>query len=219
VAGLRERKKEQTRQRIAETAHRLFGEHGFDEVTVAQVAREAEVAEATVFNYFSTKEALYYSGLETFGDQLVDAVRSRPPGTPALAAFRAHVLGLGGQLDRIAAGDRAALEQMRTTARVISSSSALRMREKIVLAEMADSLTEALVAGRSPDGTDTAPDPVARSVANALMGVHSALLSHARERLLADDRPTEIAADVRAYGERAFALLEHGLGMAYTGLD
>ncbi len=216
--GLRERKKEQTRQRIAETARRLFTEHGFDEVTVAHIAREAEVAEATVFNYFSTKEALYYSGLEVFGEQLVAAVRSRLPGTSALAAFRAHVLGLGGELDRIAAGDGAALERMRTTARVISSSAALRVREKIVLGEVAESLAEALVDGRS-DGGDATPDPVARSVANALMGVHSALLSHARARLLADDRPTEIAADVRAYGERAFALLEHGLGMTYPGLE
>jgi AcrR family transcriptional regulator len=218
VAGLRERKKEQTRQRIAETARGLFAEHGFDEVTVAQVAREAEVAEATVFNYFSTKEALYYSGLEAFGEQLVDAVRGRPAGTPALAAFRARVLGAGGQLDRIAAGDGAALEQMRTTARVISSSAALRVREKIVLAEIAESLAGALMAGRTGDGAEATPDPVARSVANALMGVHSALLSHSRDRLLADDRPTEIAADVRAYGERAFALLEHGLGMTYPGL-
>lgn len=216
--GLRERKKEQTRQRIAETARRLFAEHGFDEVTVARVAREADVAEATVFNYFSTKEALYYSGLEAFGAHLVDAVRSRSPGTPALVAFRAHVLGLGGELDRIAAGDPGALERMRTAARVISSSAALRAREKIVLAEVAESLAEALAAGRAADGADAGPDPVARSVANALMGVHVALVAHARDRILADDRPSEIAADVRAYGERAFTLLEHGLGMTYPGL-
>jgi AcrR family transcriptional regulator len=64
--GLRERKKEQTRQLIADRAWRLFAEHGFDRVTVAEVAREAEVAEATVFNYFRTKEDLFYSRLEAF---------------------------------------------------------------------------------------------------------------------------------------------------------
>ena len=78
--GLRARKKEQTRQLIADTAWRLFADRGFEQVTVAEVARQAEVAVATVFNYFPTKEDLFYSRLETFGARLVDAVAARPPG-------------------------------------------------------------------------------------------------------------------------------------------
>jgi len=200
--GLRERKKEQTRQRIARAAHRLFGERGFDGVTVAEVARAAEVAEATLFNYFPTKEDLFYSGLEAFGDELVDRVRSRPAGEPALSAFRSFVLGASGQLERIAGGDRSALDHARTTARIISSSPALRARERHVLAGIAGELAAAL----GPSG-----DPVAQAMAGALVGVHSALVDYARRRLLADDRPEEIEADLRAYGERAFTLLEHGL--------
>ena len=53
--GLRERKKQQARELIAETARRLFVERGFEGVTVAEIAREADVAEKTVFNYFPTK--------------------------------------------------------------------------------------------------------------------------------------------------------------------
>jgi AcrR family transcriptional regulator len=200
AVGLRERKKEQTRRRITETAQRLFGERGFDGVTVAQVAREAEVAEATLFNYFPTKEELFYSGLEAFGDRLIEAVRQRPAGEPALVTVRSFLLEVGGQLAQIAAGDRDALERARTTARVVAASPTLRSRERQAIAGIAGELAAVL-----------GDDPVTRAMANAMMGVHSALVEYARNRLLADDRPAAIAADVRTYGERAFTLLEQGL--------
>ena len=79
--GLRELKKEQTRQLIAGTAWRLFADRGFDKVTVAEIAREAQVAEATVFNYFH-KEDLFYSRFENLSARLADAVRDRDPGDP-----------------------------------------------------------------------------------------------------------------------------------------
>src|SRR3954471_13588218 len=68
AVGLRERKKEQTRERIAQVARDLFLARGFENVTVAEVARAAEVAQKTVFNYFPTKEDLFYWRMETFED-------------------------------------------------------------------------------------------------------------------------------------------------------
>jgi AcrR family transcriptional regulator len=200
---LRQRKKEQTRRRIAETAQRLFADSGFDRVTVADIAREAEVSEATVYNYFPSKEELFYSGLAAFGTQLVEAVANRPAGQPALAAARAFLLGTGGQLDRIAAGDPDALAAARTTARLIAASPALRAREQQVLAGNADALAAVLAAD-----SDLV---LAHAVANAVIGAHRALLDHARRCLLADNPSVTIAADVRAHGERVFALLEQGL--------
>src|SRR3981081_554741 len=86
--GLRERKKQQTRELIADAARRLFADRGFDAVTVAQVARAANVSEVTVFNYFSTKEDLFYGGMQFFEETLLDAVRARAPGGSALEGCR-----------------------------------------------------------------------------------------------------------------------------------
>src|SRR5437870_10519437 len=88
VPGLRERKKQQTRQQIFDAASRLFEAKGFDRVTVAEVARAADVSEVTVFNYFPTKEDLFFGGMDAFEEQLVEAVRRRAAGESVLAVFR-----------------------------------------------------------------------------------------------------------------------------------
>ncbi|HEY2214117.1 MAG TPA: TetR family transcriptional regulator [Acidimicrobiales bacterium] len=62
--GLRERKKQLLRQHLSDTATRLFLERGFAAVRVADIAQECGVSEATVFNYFETKEALVLDRLE-----------------------------------------------------------------------------------------------------------------------------------------------------------
>src|ERR1700692_3406714 len=91
--GLRERKKARTRQLIADTAARLFAERGYEHVAVSDVARAAEVAEQTVYNYFPTKEQLVTDRDQQIQDRLCDLIRSRPPGMTPAAAFRGFVLG------------------------------------------------------------------------------------------------------------------------------
>ena len=206
--GLRELKKEQTRRLIAETAWRLFADRGFDQVTVAEVARHAQVAVATVFNYFPTKEDLFYDRLEAFGARLVDAISTRTEGEPVLVAFRRHVLESGGLLAQVEAGDPQALERLRTVNRVIAASPALRDREQRALARNADALA-ALLGAETGAATH---DPLPQAAANALIGVQRALIDYTRRRVLADEEPARLAADVRGLGQRAFALLEHGLG-------
>ncbi|MGW3967349.1 TetR/AcrR family transcriptional regulator [Amycolatopsis sp. NPDC005003] len=90
--GLRERKKARTRRLIADTAARLFAEHGYEHVSVSDVAREAEVAEQTIYNYFRTKEQLVTDREEQIRQRLCDLVRDRPAGTSPAAAVRAFVL-------------------------------------------------------------------------------------------------------------------------------
>src|SRR6202163_746531 len=90
--GLRERKKERTRRHIAETAARLFAERGYEHVAVSDVAREAEVAEQTVYNYFRTKEQLVTDRDQHIQDRLCELIRSRPPAISPAAAIRDFVL-------------------------------------------------------------------------------------------------------------------------------
>jgi AcrR family transcriptional regulator len=200
--GLRERKKQRTRQHIADTARRLFAERGFDHVTVAEIAREADLAQATVFNYFPAKEDLFYSRLEAFEDELLAAIRDRPASESVLAAFANFLLGQGGVLAMADAGsDREATERIRTISRVITESPALLARERQVFDGYASSLA-ALI------GDDVA----AHTVANALVGLHRALIDHVRSRALAGASASRIRKEIRAEAEQAIAQLERGLG-------
>src|ERR1035438_5024958 len=90
--GLRELKKARTRRLIADTAARLFAERGYEHVAVSDVAREAEVAEQTVYNYFRTKEQLVTDRDQEIQDRLCDLIRSRPPTITPAAAIRDFVL-------------------------------------------------------------------------------------------------------------------------------
>jgi AcrR family transcriptional regulator len=206
--GLRERKKQRTRQLIADTARRLFAERGFDQVTVAEIAREAEVATATVFNYFPAKENLFYSRLEVFEERLLAAIRERPPGQSVLAAFAAFLLDQEGVLAMNApGGDDEATAQIRTITRIITGSPALLARERQVF----DDYARALAALLAEDTGAGRGDVVCRVVANTLLGLHRALIDHVREQSLAGAPAARIRREVRAEAERAIARLELGL--------
>jgi AcrR family transcriptional regulator len=75
--GLRAWKKRQVRQRISDVATAMFLVHGFDNVTVAQVATASEVSEQTVFNYFTTKESMFFDRTDPMIDAMAVAVRER----------------------------------------------------------------------------------------------------------------------------------------------
>jgi AcrR family transcriptional regulator len=205
--GLRERKKQQTRQLIADTARRLFAERGFERVTVAEIARAAEVAEATVFNYFPTKEDLFYSRLEAFEEEMLEAIRTRGPGESVVAAFRGFVLQRRGVF-AMKGGDAEATRELRTITRVVTESPALLARERQVFDRYADALAAVIADETGAAAGDVEP----HAVAKALLGVHRSLIDYSRRRALAGAPASEIARDLRAQAERALALLERGLG-------
>ncbi len=204
--GLRERKKERTRQLLADTARRLFSERGFEQVSVAQIARAAEVSPATVFNYFPNKEDLVYNRLETFENQLLSAIRDRPRGETVIAAFRNFILeprGLFATTDEARANELAALTRM------INASPALLTREQQIFARYTEALA-ALIADEAGAG---AGDPRPYVVANALIGVHRSLIAYVRQRLEAGTPNRQrLARETRERAEKTLALLAEGLG-------
>ena len=203
--GLRERKKHKTRQLIAATAGELFTRRGFENVSVAEIARAAEVSETTVFNYFPTKEDLIFQGLEAFEDQLLRAVRDRPAGEGVLQAFGRFILQPSGLL---AAGDPASADALASAARLIASSPALTAREQQILTRYERSLAALLAEETGARPGDLTP----RVVANTLIGIHRAALDYVRQRITADSAGSRrLARDLQADCQKALDLLAEGL--------
>jgi AcrR family transcriptional regulator len=203
ATGLRERKKQRTRELLAETARRLFTERGFERVSVAEIAREAEVSEKTVFNYFPTKEDLVYWRLETFEQELLETVRAREPGESVLDAFGRFVSAARGMLT---SQDEATRERLAALSRMIAASPALLAREQQIFAGYTDSLAALLAAETGASGVEP------WVVANAMMGVHRGLVSFTRARIVAGARPPALTREVRAEAERALERLAAGFG-------
>jgi AcrR family transcriptional regulator len=200
---MRERKKQRTRDLIRETAVRLFMERGFDRVTVAEIAREADVSEATVFNHFPTKEDLVYGQMESFEQRLLDAVRNREPGQSALDAYAGFVFSIRGLM-----AEEAGAEQVAGWARLVLGSPALINREHQVFAHHT-----AALAGLLAEETGAGPDDLAPWIAaNTLIGLHRGVLDYVRRQALAGRRNPSLSRAVVRQAERSVELLRHGLG-------
>jgi AcrR family transcriptional regulator len=195
--GLREVKKLHTRQQIADEAMRLFVERGFDHVTVAEVAVAAGVSEKTVFNYFPTKEDLFFDEVPKREAALVGAVSGREPGESILAALRSLQVGECPRLCNPA---------FATFARIIEDSTALQAKELEVMARFVQVLAEAIQSDLGVDERD------ARIAAGLLVSVHRQVFRSARQQALAGKHGPAAVRRLRADLERAYELLEHGLG-------
>jgi len=194
---LRERKKRQTRDTIAAAALALFLEHGYDAVTVADVAVAADVSEKTVFNHFPAKEDLVFANSEEKLSDRAEAIRSRPPGTPIARVFEAQTMWL---LDQIESGE---LDRMMTVPRLVRSSPALLGRLMSAWEQEAATLTAAV--------TDDADDLIAAAAVRSLVWAHRIVFRAAMRRLIAGDEPADVARDLRIEAERVYAQLDRGL--------
>ena len=146
---------------IFEAAQELFKAKGFDAVSVAEIARAADVSEVTVFNYFPTKEDLFYGGMAVFEESLLEGVRARRPGEAASKAFRRALLDSAANL---VSNERAAA--IAKASKLIAASPSLLARERAIAEHYTRLLAELLAqeTGANPDEVE------AMAVASATSG-------------------------------------------------
>ncbi|MYW12702.1 TetR family transcriptional regulator [Streptomyces sp. SID2563] len=157
-SGRRERKKAATRQKIADTALRLFLERGYEPVGIREIAAEADVAVTTLFSHFASKEALVFEQDADFEHRLAQAVSDRAPDEPLMPALRREIHAMV----RHCTADGAA-----PLWRMIDGSASLREYEESMRMRHAESLATAIAADPGLSRTPTACRTIARFVVDA----------------------------------------------------
>lgn len=187
MSGLRERKKERTREAIQRETLRLIARQGYDATTCEQIAAAADVSPATLFRYFATKEDLVLQ--DGYDPLIADAIRARPAHESSLTAVRR---GLADTFGVVYQGD---VEAIRQRTALILSVPALRARSREQLDSLVTHLTQALAerTGRSDTDFDI---EVAASTYAAVLDV--AVGRWARE---GGDLPTHVDTAFMALGD------------------
>jgi AcrR family transcriptional regulator len=200
-AGLRERKKQATRLAISDVATRMFVKRGFDDVTVAEVAEAAEVSVQTVFNYFATKEDLFFDRGEEAVQLTSRIVRDRKPGESVLRAIDRALREMADSNETLAPG---AVHFFAT----VDASPALRLRERVLLEESEERLASQLAEERGAD----AHDPEPRVVAALITALERVLIQEFRARLRRGEPEKTVRQGLTRALDEGLAKLENGIG-------
>lgn len=209
--GLRERKRIETRQRIADIATVLFFQRGFDSVTVAEVAEAAGVSKVTVFNYFPRKEDMLFDRQPEAEALLTGAVEDRGPDRTPVAAIRellvdlvrrGHpLLGVGPDYDHFG--------------RMVLASPTLVARVREAGEEMQDRLAELFTEAGGPlaaAGSDGAGAADPRLAAALVMAAFQAVYREFVGRQLAGEPPERLVAPYAERLESALLRAERAIG-------
>jgi AcrR family transcriptional regulator len=125
------------RARLQEAALALYGERGYEQTTVAEIAERAGLTKRTFFRYFADKREVLFWGSELLQQQMVAAIEAAPATAPALAL-------IGAALDAAAERFEEVREFARPRHRIIASSPELQERELIKAASLAAAMARAL---------------------------------------------------------------------------
>ncbi|OBH07231.1 TetR/AcrR family transcriptional regulator [Mycobacterium sp. E1747] len=143
----------EARARLQQAAIELFGEHGFDAVTTAEIAERAGVTERTYFRHFPDKREVLFDGENQLTELLTAALAEIPESEPPLPTLRRAFRTLVPMLE----GNRATAEPLW---RIVAATPTLWERAAAKEARLVDRLAEALRA-RGIDGS--AADLAART--------------------------------------------------------
>jgi AcrR family transcriptional regulator len=189
------------RASIAAAAMELFQAHGFDAVTIADVARAADVSEKTIFNYFPAKEDLVFQEGGERRAALIQAIRQRAPYESLVTPFRQATMSY---LDLV---EHDPPETLLAIPRLVAGSTALRNRLFVGWEEESAILGPVIAEEAAEPPGSLVPLVVARTLA----WTHRVIFRAAFSRLLAGEDPHAVASDLREQATRAYDLLESGL--------
>ncbi|MGO8997040.1 MAG: TetR/AcrR family transcriptional regulator [Polyangiaceae bacterium] len=201
IPGLRERKKAKTRLAISNIATQLFIERGFDNVTVAEVAAAADVSVATIFNYFETKEELFFDREGEGIEAQRRCILERKAGESITSALHR------GYLAAIDFGLANLMAQGGSFLRTIEGSSALRARARLGFEKAEASLAETIAEVTGA----VAGDPTPQLLAAMVVAIQRTLAESASAAALRGDAVAPTKRRLRQACDRAFALLEGGV--------
>jgi AcrR family transcriptional regulator len=157
ATGLRERKKQATREALARAGLELFVERGYDETTLDEIADAAGVSTRTIFAYFPSKEDILFSMLERMGRALARALQERPPGVDALTALREFILST--------APEKTELDCR--LAQAITSDATLASHRRARIGQLQEVLAAAIADDLGVGGDDRRPQIAAASLTAA----------------------------------------------------
>jgi AcrR family transcriptional regulator len=212
----RARKKAQTREQIQRVAQQLFAKHGFESVTIADIAARSDVAVQTVFNHFATKEDLFFADRADWVDGAANAVRSRRRDVAPLTALREHFLSTIRSYLQVLEDP-----EMRAVVATLDGSPALSAYERELHHESVRLLTEALVEACMEENSSVpgaAPSMMLRSWASLTASIWLAavrgLLIEQRTELADAGRSAEASLVVERLAEQVLTQLEAAPGLA-----
>lgn len=203
--GLRARKRQRTHDAVSSAAISLFLEHGFDQVSVADIAAAAEISKPTLFRYFRSKEDLALHRIADHEGEAARVVRQRRPGQTPLAALHEHFVdGLARRDPVTGLNDHPGVLAFHN---LIFSTPSLSGRVNDYIARDEEALADALVE------TAHATDPLtARLAAGQIIAVQRILARENWRRLAAGETAAALHDTATAAAENAFRLLASGLG-------
>ena len=197
--GLRERKKQRTREQIIEAAMGLFAERGYHATTIADIATAADVAPRTFFSYFPSKEAVVFHNVDRDLDGLASALRDRLPDETAFDALRRWIDGMYDAW--MAEEDDAALRK-----RLCREDEGLTNFQGGVMARIHELLLEAIAKDLDEPPDSLRPRLVAAAAVAALTSLESTFDEHPSEDVPRDK------AEALAVLDDAMLFLQGGIG-------